>query len=257
MGCGPHDSATNPIRCDWCGTFDQKQHVWIEGDCILRHRQHTKATIGHVCGHCLDKWGVWLVEIVDLYATLREVLPLGSIPDDTAEHKHMKKTGSPAMFRLDAYALLRPSEINPVVQERPEDPVRHTWLTGLPQVPDLLSNWAQAIWDARDWGQGWPTTVTGAAAAISSNRETIAHLPDVDTFDAELKWIRRSLRNTHGLQDPVSLGHCIEVIDGKDCDGQVWPAKNPSQDPRCDACKRRYDPLSLVRLKATTRAEAS
>lgn len=247
---------TEQPLCRKCGSVDPEVHSWVEGDCILPHRRHSKVAEGFVCQHCIDRWVEWLGEVVELYATLADVLPLGSIPDDTAEHKHTKRDGSPAMFRLDAYALMRPHEINPVVTDDGKTH-RHTWLTGLPQVPDLLANWAEAIWDANQWGADWPTTVTGAAAAIRANTETIAHLEDVDTFDAELKWIRRTLRTTHGMTDPQMLGRCLTVTDGKDCGGLVMPSRDQDKRPRCTRCHRRYDTLDLVRLKAMERSEAS
>lgn len=228
-----------------CGAFGDMPHVWVESDCVLPHKGHSRKLLAgtFVCHGCVDRWTEWLPEIVDLYADLGSVLPLGSIPDDTAEHAHTARDGSPAMFRLDAYALLRPREINPIVTDDRQAAPRHTWLTGIPQVPDLLANWAEAIWDALGWGDGWPTTVSGATAAIRANITVLAGLPDVDTFDAELRWIRRSLHQAHGISDPEPLFACIS----DQCGGNVWPMLAGS--PACDRCGRRYGTLDYVRAR--------
>jgi hypothetical protein len=243
-GCGPHESAGG---CERCGLPDGQSHVHLDDDCQLPH-SHTKrrhpprARVGFCCEGCVERWDETLQEVTDLYAGLASVIPLGSVVDDTAEHKHTKRDGSPAMFRLDAWAMMR-NELNPIVTDSRNDAPRHTWLNGLPDVPTLLTNWAEAIWDACQWGDDWPVTVTGAAAAIRANRTVIAAMPDVDTFDAELRWIHQALRRVHGINDPTPLFRCISV----DCGGNVWRMDTGA--PRCDRCSRRYDRLDIVRAR--------
>lgn len=231
--------------CERCGAFGDLPHGWVEGDCILPHKNHSRKLVAgsQVCQPCVDRWGDWLTEIVDLYATLSDVLLAGSVPDDTAEHKHQRKApASPSPIRLDAWALLHPEGLNAWVKG--DDGVLHpVGMAGLPDVADVLRNWAQAAFDAHGWTMEAPDTVSGAAVACRVDLETIAGLPDCDTFDAELRWVRRALRSAHGISNPSPLGACLNV----GCGGMVWPDHGAS--PRCDRCSRRYGTLDLVRLK--------
>ena len=233
------------VVCDRCGAFGEIPHSWTEGDCVLPHRNHSRKLVTgtHVCEPCVERWETWLTDVTNLYATLPAVIPAGSVPDTTAEHSHTKKAaGSPAPFRLDAWALHH-NAVNTQIDEDGSGVMRSTYLTGLPDIPDLLTNWAEAIWTANEWGDGWPTTVTGAAAAIRANLTTLAADPDCDTFDAELKWIRRALRQAHGISDPKPLFACISV----GCSGNVW--QQTAGQPKCDRCARRYGTLDYVRAK--------
>lgn len=232
--------------CPHCGSTDPDQHTWVEGDCILPHRRHSRRLLAgtHVCEPCVERHGKWLTEITELWATLGTVLDLGSVPDDTAEHKHTQRDGSPAQMRLDAWALAHPGMLNAKLRGPDGNYAIDAYLGGhVPDVRHVLAAWAEALWDTLGWGEGWPTSVEGAAASLRANLPTIAGLPDVDTFDAELAWVRRHLRSAHGLSDPMPLGHCLSV----DCGGMVWP--QPGKEPRCSHCGRRYGTLALARLK--------
>lgn len=233
--------------CSTCGSIDR--HVWVEGDCILPHRRHSRRLVPgtFVCEPCVERHTTWLREIVDLYATLTDVLLAGSVPDDTAAHKHQKKApASPSPIRLDAWALLH-NQVNDHVNND-DGTVSPAYLgANLPDIPAILTGWAQALYDANDWTATAPNTVTGAAAALTAGAETIAGDPDVDSYDAELRWVRRALRNAHGLTDPHPLGQCLTL----DCGGNVWPAAG--EQPRCDRCARRYGASDLVRMKLQAR----
>lgn len=236
--------------CERCGAFGEIPHGWVEGDCVLPHRAHSRKLVAgtHVCEPCLERWDEWLAEVVDLYATLPDVLRVGSISDDTAEHQHMKVSGSPALMRLGAWALLHPRMLNSHVKGD-DGELHHTGTDGLPDVADVLHNHAQAVYDAKGWTGQAPDTVSGAAAVIRSNREVLAGTPDVDTFDAELRWVRRSLRTAHGISDAKPVGRCPSLDGwGRECGGPLWPARGGSMSVSCSHCGRKFGQAFLSHL---------
>lgn len=227
--------------CDKCGAFGLMPHIWVEGMCVLPHRNHSRATVGFCCTWCVDKLAGWLTEIVELYAGLPDVLEPGSIPDTTAEHQRPKKRpASPAPVRLEAWAMLYDSD--------------RLYRTGspsdLPDVAAVLGTHAQALWDDLGYGPA-PDTVTGAVGTLTANVEVVAGSPWIDEFDADLRWLRKALRDAHGITEPKPIGDCLTV----DCTGKVWPDRDDGR-PRCGSCKRRYGLHDLVRLKVNERATA-
>ena len=227
--------------CQKCGAFGSMPHVWVEGQCVLPHRNHAPAKVGFCCVWCVDRHKQWLTEIVELYATLDQVLEPGSIPDDTAEHGHVKKRpASPAPIRLDAWSMLH-------------DTAR-LFRTGspsdLPDVPAVVATHAEALFDQLGWGDP-PTTLSGAAAALRANADTVAGSPWIDEYDADLAWVRKALRDAHGIHNPQPLGRCLTV----DCGGRVWPDRDDGR-PKCDRCARRYGTHDIVRLHVQERTTA-
>ena len=255
VGCGPHATADG---CDRCGSPDGQPHTPVDGDCALPHRYNQRshpprARIGHVCTGCVDRHRDWVREITELFATLPEVIAAGSIPDDTAKHKRPKKApASPSPLRLAAWAMWH-RQINPKVRDETDPAVLLDAYLGasLPDVPTVLAAWAQAVYDEQGILATAPDTVSGAAAVLTRNAEVLARIPDVDTYDAELRWVRRALRDAHALGPARPLGRCMNV----DCPGRVWP--NPGAEPKCDRCNRRYGTLDLVRLRITEEGQAS
>lgn len=243
--------------CERCGAFGDLPHTWIEGDCILPHREHSTQLLDgtHICQPCIRRHRDWLTEIIDLYAQLADVVLTGSIPDDTAQHDRQKVTGSPSPLRLTAWALLKGVndhliEVDYVNGQRVET-VRSTYLgSNLPDIPAILTGWAQALYDdTYEQPTTAPSTVAGAAAVLNANAETLAALPDIDTYDAELRWVRRALRQAHGITNPQPLGNCLSV----DCRGVVWRQQGGGS---CDRCHRQYGKLDLVRLRGHERTKA-
>jgi hypothetical protein len=243
--------------CSKCGHTDGV-HPWTEGDCILpHHKTHSRATTGHICGWCVDRHKDWLREIVELYATLGRVVAQGSIDEGTIEYqKPRKKPASPALMRLDAWAMTQDTGRLFAGGEKQRDGT-HTigYMNALPDVPAVLATWTEAVIEAVGWTSTAPSTVTGCSALLTTQAEQIGHLPLVDDYDAELGWLRRSLRRAHGITDPQALGKCLTVTDQRECGGRVWP--NGSENPKCDRCGRRYGTLDLVRLKVNEKREAS
>lgn len=238
--------------CERCGAFGDIPHGKADGDCVLRHRGHTRAVSGAlICGSCEDRIDGWLAEIPDLYATLSGVLLASSIPDDTAAHSHQKRPASPSPIQLHAWALLGGggglkdhvvevayTTAGKVVTER------SAYMGGnLPDIPAVLAGWAQVAYDAQGWTATAPDHVSGAVAALQEARTVMAAHPDVDDYAAELRWVFRALQQAHGLSDPEPLFTCLEV----GCGGHVWPSQVGS--PRCDRCNRPYGTLDYVRAK--------
>lgn len=246
--------------CERCGAFGDLQHEWREGDCILPHKGHAKASIGHICERCVERHKTWLTEITELYSYLGSMVDPAAIPDDTAEHKHVKKKpASPAPFRLDAWAMtIDRGRLFARGGRKDDGTLTVDYLHGtLPDVPEVLQGWAgYAIETGAALTSTHITTVAGAVIQLQSAAEHIAGQPWIDEYDAELRWVRNALRRAHGITDPQHLGECITVTDGRDCGGIVWPARDGGK-PKCDRCRRQYGTLDLVRLKAMNREEAS
>lgn len=238
-------------QCRVCGAEQGQPHHPIESDCALPHRYDRadhppQARRGHACTGCVKRLREHVTEIGKLHAELATVIPLGSVPDDTAAHKHTKRTGSPAQMRLDAWALAQ-NAVNAKIRN-PDNPAEliDAYLGAhLPDVPATMTAWAQAVYDAHDWTDNAPDTVSGAVAVLIADGgiEAITAQADVDTFDAEVTWVRRALRNAHGITQPRPLGRCLSV----DCRGQVWRTDDAA---KCDRCGRVYAHLDLVRLRA-------
>ena len=262
LSCSPCDGgrAEPSNLCERCGAFGDMPHGWIEGDCILPHRGHSPAMIGHVCAGCVERHRLWLAEITELYASLRYVVEQGSVPDDTAEHKRPKKQpASPALLRLEAWAMLYDRDrLHAHGPRRDDGSLELDYLHGtLPDVPAVLQGWASyAIESGAAPTASAVTTVSGAVIQLDSAAEHVARQPWIDEYDAELRWVRQSLRRAHGITDPQSLGACITVTDGRECSGHVWPSRDSDNRPKCDRCSRRYGTLDLVRLKRTNRESA-
>lgn len=229
--------------CSKCGAFGDMPHTWSEQDCVLPHRNHSTAKVGFCCTWCVDRLRGWLTEIVELYATLDQVLEPGSIPDDTAEHGHVKKKpASPAPMRLAAWAMLRDAARLFDHGNRGSD---------LPDVPGVVAVHAQNLWYLLGYGGRTDDTLTSAVATLTANLDTVAGSPWIDEFDADLRWLRKALRDAHGISDPKPIGNCLTV----DCPGQVWPDRDDGH-PRCDKCRRRYGMHDIVRLHAQERTTA-
>lgn len=228
-------------------------HEWTEGCCILPEHNYTRAhppraTVGHCCRGCVERLQDWLTEITDLYATLPDVISLGSVPDDTAQHKHTKRPASPAPMRLDAWAM---------VHDR-ERLYRTGHDTDLPDAPAVVADLAYRVGDdlGIEPGQDLGDSLTAAVVFLTARLEAAAGSAWIDELDAELRWLRKQLRQAHG--NPKSIGRCISIINGHDCGGRVWPSKR-QHDPRpeCSRCHRRYDQKDLARLTITEAREAS
>lgn len=237
-------SSEKPVVCERCGAFGAMDHGWIEGDCILPHRNHSTRLLDgtNICVHCTDRWEEWLEQLVELYTTLGQVVLAGSIPDTTANHGHTKKApASPSPLRLDAWALIHTEQLQWAIR-MDDGTMQHPGMTGLPDIPDVMANWASAVYEALGWGDGAPSHLSGSVAVLRANTSILAGLADVDTFDAEMRWVHRSLQRAHGLSNPKPIGQCLTV----GCTGTVWPT---ATEPGCNKCGRHYcTPQEVARL---------
>jgi len=253
--CSPCDAtapAVEPEPCGKCGSEPGERHTWVEGDCVLPHFNHsTNLNSGtFVCRRCTGRWERWLGELVELYATLPDVLLAGSIPDDTAEHGKPKKApASPSPIRLNVWALLHPEDLRFMLADKDGRPTIPTGLKGIPDVADVLGNWAQAVYDALDWTATAPRTISGATTVLGVNTLTLAAMPDADSFDAELRWVHGALYEAHGLRESSPVGKCPSLDgDGKECGGPLWPDKYGRMQVSCSRCHRTFDERFLSHL---------
>jgi len=223
--------------CEDCGRVDG-HHDWVEGDCVLPHRTHSRKLLAgtFVCVWCVKRHRDWLRDILDLYATLTDVVLAGSVPDETAEHQHVKKSAdTPVPIRLAAWALAF-------------DAAR-MFTTGagtdLPDIPAVLTSWAQNACDEQGLaGASLDSTLSTAVKLLDAHAERIAGFGWVDEYDAELGWCRTALRRAHGItggRRPV--GKCPSLDgDGVECGGPLWPnLDDGGMSVDCGTCKRHFD----------------
>lgn len=250
---------TGDEPCNRCGETDR--HGWIEGDCILPHRGHsTKLVDGaFICRPCVDRHRAWLVEIVDLYGGLSSVLLAGSTAlEDTEYQKPRKAPASPSPLNLAAWALLHRSTLNDHIVDvdyidgRRVETERDAYLgSNLPNIPRVLAGWAQAAYDANGWTADAPTDLSGAAAALTAQADVIAGIPDIDTYDTELRWVYRAVRHAHGLGSGARkpVGRCPSLDGhGRECGGPLWPDKHGGMAVDCGRCRRNYGEAFLRHL---------
>lgn len=222
--------------CETCGHTDG-QHPWQEGDCILPHRGHSRTLLKptHVCRACITRHQTQLTECLNLYATLGDVLEPGSIPDDTADHKHTKKAADvPPLVRLEVFAMLFDTG--------------RLYTTGrgsdLPDVPAVLTAWARNTCDDQGLtGASLDSTLSTAVKLLHEHAEYIAGRPWVDEYDAELGWCRQALRRAHGISDGRQpVGRCPSLNGaGAECGGPLWPDPFGAMAVQCGACHRHFD----------------
>lgn len=225
--------------CGRCGASPGARHHWVDGDCVVGyHRAHSPATVGPCCEACVDRIGDWLSEITRLFHDLPRVIPLGSVPDDTAAHSHARRSASPAQMRLDPWSMVYDRD-RLHYRGDPAD---------VPDVPAVLADIAGRLHD--DLGTAAVERgVAGCATFVTLHRADLARSGWVEDAFADLRWVRRHLRAAHGITGPESLGECMSVRDGRDCGGQVCPSTDRDPRPKCTRCNRRYSPLDLVRLR--------
>lgn len=233
--------------CNVCGLTDR--HEPLDDDCLLpthsyRARKHPPRRQSGLlcCRWCVDRHRLWLTEIVELYATLPFVLEPGSVPDETADHKRPKKAPeAPAPVRLDVLAMLADRGR----LRRTGEP------SDLPDVPAVLADFAQRLFDDLYETATAPETASGAAAVLVSNAERLAGLPWLDEYDAELGWARARLRSVHGLANsrPKPVGKCPSLTgDGEPCGGPLWPDRDGMMRVECGKCRREFDERFLRHL---------
>lgn len=233
---------SDETACNLCGAFGDIPHGWVEGDCILPHRAHSRKLLNgtNVCHHCTERWTEWLQDITDLWCSLDTVIYVADVTDDTAEHTHSKRTGSPSPLRLTAWALWR-NEVNDHI-DNGDGTTRSAYLDGnLPDIAAVLTGWADTVYEATYKTTRTSNTATSAIAYLTANINDAAASPHADDIDAELRWVRNALQAAHGITDPQPLFACLEV----QCAGNVWPMTAGS--PACDRCGRRYGTLDQVR----------
>jgi hypothetical protein len=250
--CSPCDGPAPGEKCDVCGSPAGEPHTPVEGDCILPHdydqADHPpRARVGWCCASHVHRHRYWLAQIDELWETLDRVTALGTVRDNTADHRRTGKApASPVPFRTLAWAL-HFGRIRTSVKQ--SDGSLKPALLGehLPKIDQRLNRWVAAL-HASGW-QG--DRSSNAIFQLRRAAEHIAAQPWVDEYDAEIRWIWRTLRRAHGLPDrDKTLGRCLTIKDGHDCGGTVREVPNGS--PRCDTCRRQYeDPHDLMRLKIT------
>ncbi|HET6917554.1 MAG TPA: hypothetical protein VFH56_15815 [Acidimicrobiales bacterium] len=235
--------------CEKCGRSDG-QHDYLETDCQLPHSygksQHPpQRRIGFCCQGCVTRHTEWVAEIVELYATLELVIDPADLPDErNGEYeKPRKRPASPSPIRLAAWALMH-NRVNAKIRnpDNPHELIDAYLGNHLPDVAGVLAAWAQAVFDARDWTDTAPDTVAGAGAVLKSHGATLAGLPDVDTYDAELRWVLRALRAAHGISGKrTKVGDCPSLNGhGAECGGPLYPATSGDMEVRCGRCGRRF-----------------
>jgi len=227
------------MACDVCG---QKPCAWVEGQCLnVPTHDHRRATIGFLCQPCLDRINTRLEQILELYATLPFVTPIGSVPDDIAPHRHVKGDAAPAPMRLSVVALL--------------DARNHCtghYTTDVPDVAGVLVSWARDLADRIGVaGVRLNGTLLNSVKFLQAFGQQAAAAPWVDDYQAEIDWIWGKLRDAHGLTPPQlrPVGRCPSQDGaGRLCGGDLWPDKAGTMSVACGRCQRVFGPTYLRHL---------
>ena len=151
---------------------------------------------------------------------------------------------------------------------RPTVTVRLGWLharrgpvCGHPCGHDTCGTWVTDTITAQP-------TITGERNLLTRQLDWIAGQPWVGDMYADLRQLRDQLRRANGTNpdDPLP-GRCPNLIDGRECNGPLWPVKPlhtsgqvwtggaPSA-IRCSACTQRWEgPSALARLALILEAQ--
>lgn len=216
------------------------------GKCRVCHRQDTTSVL-YACNDCVNRL-VRLVRELVVYA--RDILPNMVQPGGGMTGRGSPGFGPRSPARDDVIAALDPrslpgdvDEHGDAVMRRPDD--SRTWVAS---IPGRLAGLADAI--AADRDEARPGgTLDADAGYITRNAWWLAGQQWIDDAFNDVAELHTMARQLSGDAPQRALGHCLTVT----CDGQVfWGGiGRPAQ---CQACRRTYDGLDLVRLEASETA---
>jgi hypothetical protein len=166
--------------------------------------QPRPATTGLLCTRCADKLHQAITEIPDQIAELDLTPQAGA--STIAGTRHGKLSGSPALIRLDAQAMIDPRAVAYDRLEPGQKPHPNRVRFG-GDVPGVIISWADNLCDDLNLTNR-PTTLTTAAELLTTWFTDLTQRPWIAEFYNETLEIRGALRGINGVTDPRTLGKC-------------------------------------------------
>lgn len=210
----------------------------------------TEPRIGLLCARHAHTLRTWIVDVVEAYALLDDVLEIGSV--ETGSVKRPRSDEAPAPLRLEVVALRDRRNLAAV---RGGD---------VPSVLGTLGSWASLVREER--ALATPTTaatVAGEAEVLQVHLEWICTQPWVDELHREVKGLRAPLLAAIGEPLPKPIGNCpvilVEVIDTPDegpvehrhrCDGPLYPDRWGAMRVHCAKCGEEWGEAFIERAAA-------
>ncbi|MFF4600578.1 hypothetical protein [Amycolatopsis sp. NPDC001319] len=218
------------------------------GKCRVCVKQET-TSVAYACNECVNHLIKLVGELV-VYATL--ILPFMVEPGRGMTGRMSPGFGPRSPARDDVIAALDlrslPGDVDEhgdAITRRPDD--ARTWIAS---IPGRLAGIADAIAAERDEARPGGT-IDADAGYITRNAWWLGGQPWIDDAYGDMAEIHHMARALSGDTPQRSLGECLNVT----CGGKVYwgGVGRPAQ---CDACKRTYDGLDLVRLEAASETAA-
>lgn len=222
--------------CEKCGRQIGTGHDRLEVDCVIEHLDHHERFVGMVCKrhyHWIDRT---LVEILELFALLDDVV----VPGPSSEERHGSSIHSPAPGRLDVMALTDRRGIFYV-----DDP------EAIPDVPGGLATWVRIVIEERELTDVPDGTITSSVRLLRRERHWIAAQAWVDEYASDLAFFHRKV--AHGAGDsmwPKSIGPC------PNCRKPLFNTVGVDR-VDCGRCKSSWEGIALTRLRLILEQEAS
>jgi hypothetical protein len=201
--------------------------------------EYIPAEVGDLCRSDAARLRRWIEETPDLYAQL-SVHAKPEEAEETGIPAHRGKiSGSPALIRLDALALMDPHSTANALGEPSQ-------LFG-GDVVGVMLEFSNNLCDDLSL-KDRPTDLTAACRALAGVwYENLCSRPwIVDLYDT-MHHIHRQLRSATGTHDPAPAGKCH-------CGTRLYYTTDQNQ-VACTKCGHTMDGIALVRLAAAQRIQ--
>lgn len=197
------------------------------------------ASVGLLDTHCATRLRRWIEETPDLYSKLSVHARLEEAEETGIPSHRGKISGSPALIRLDALALMDPHSTANASGEPAQ-------LFG-GDVVGVMLEFATNLCDDLNLN-GRPTDLTTACRLLAGPwYENLCSRPWIADLYDTMHAIHRRLRSATGTHDPAPAGKCH-------CGTRLYYASG--QDAvACTKCGHTMDGIALVRLAAAQRIQ--
>lgn len=210
------------------------EEPYLDPDTSERLTRPRPASNGYLCRRCADTLHRYLTEIPDSFASLSTRIGGG---DPLQPGKRGKLSGSPALLRLDVWALLDPHSTATGRYYEPGDE------NSVGDIPGVIISFAVNLADDLNLTHK-PETLWAAVQLMTGEwYQNLCYRPWIDDCYDWTKTIYDTLRRCNGVTDPVSIGRCH-------CGTQLYrPETVEAGVITCPSCGHRMNGVAVVRLK--------